>query len=249
LVYTLEEDITLISLNIEDLLPRFESFRVALVVAENLVVTNERSEELEQFILEVETKVANLLKDRELGDLPQVKSWRTTYTQFGVKKTSYRSSVERLLKAIQNGKGLPRIYNLVDAYNAISILWQMPVGADDLDKVFQPQVFRFAYDNDTFIALGDRQEANDPPQIGEIVYADSQKCLCRRWNWYQDARSAVGINTTSAVLTVQAIEPTTAAKVEDGAAELCSLLDRVCGTKTQWAIADANTPQISLKRD
>lgn len=239
----------MISLSIEELLPRFESFRVALIVAENLVVTNERSKELEQFILEIETKVANLLKDRELGDLPQVKSWRTTYTQFGIKKTSYRSSVERLLKAIKSGKRLPCIYNLVDAYNAISILWQMPVGADDLDKVFQPQAFRFSRDGDTFIALGDHQETDDPPETGEVVYADAEKCLCRRWNWYQDARSAVGINTTRAVLTIQAIEPTTAAKVEDAATELCSLLNQFCGAKTQWAIADADRPQISLKED
>lgn len=237
----------MISLSIEELIPRFESFRVALVVAENLVVTNKRSEELEQFLLEVEAKIASLLKGRELGDLPQVKSWRTTYTQFGVKKTSYRSSVERLLKAVQNGKGLPRIYNLVDAYNAISILWQMPVGADDLDKVFQPQAFRLARDGDTFIALGDCQEANDPPLSGEVIYADAQKCLCRRWNWYQDARSTVALSTTRAVLTVQAIEPTTAAKVEDATAELCSLLSRVCGAKTQWAIANVNTPKVSLR--
>jgi DNA/RNA-binding domain of Phe-tRNA-synthetase-like protein len=239
----------LISLSIEELLPRFDSFRIALVVAENLLVTNDRSEELEQFVLEVETKIGNLLNGRELGDLPQVKSWRTTYTQFGVKKTSYRSSVERLLKAVQNGKGLPRIYNLVDAYNAISVLWQMPVGGDDLDRVFQPQAFRFARDSDTFIALGDRQEANAPPQTGEVIYADAQKCLCRRWNWYQDARSAVGLNTTRALLTVQAIEPTTAAKIEKATTELCSLLNRVCGAKTRWEIADANTPYVSLKGD
>jgi DNA/RNA-binding domain of Phe-tRNA-synthetase-like protein len=249
LVYFIKESIVLISLSIEEIMPRFESFRVALVVAENLIITKERSQELKQYISDAESKVAELLKDKELGDLPEIKSWRRTYTEFGVKKTSYRSSVERLLKMIQNGKGLPHIYNLVDAYNAISILWQMPVGADDLDKVWQPQSFRFTQVGDTFIALGNSDQANDPPKDGEIIYADSQKCLCRRWNWYQDARSAVGLGTNRAVLSIQVIDPNAATKLESAANELCSLLNRVCQAQTKWVIADVNKPRVSLEID
>jgi DNA/RNA-binding domain of Phe-tRNA-synthetase-like protein len=249
LVCPIKEIVVLIALNIEELIPRFQTFRVAFIVAENLVVTQERSPELERYILEAESKVAKLVQDKELGDLPEVKSWRRSYTEFGVKKTSYRSSVERLLKAVQNGKGLPRIYNLVDAYNAISILWQMPVGADDLDKVYQPQSFRFARNDDTFIALGDADRKNDPPQSGEVIYADAQKCLCRRWNWYQDARSAVGMGTTRAVLTIQSVEENAATQIEAAAIELCSLLDRVCQAQTQWAVADVDRPEVSLKID
>ena len=32
-----------------------------------------------------------------------------------------------------------------------------------------------------------------------------RSCLCRRWNWYQDARSAIGGATTAAVLTIGAV--------------------------------------------
>jgi len=238
----------LLSLNIEELIPHFENFRVGLILAEDLKVKPERSEELESFILEAETQIAEILGKSELGDFPEIKSWRKTYREFGVKKTSYRSSVERLLKAVQSGRGLPRIFNLVDAYNAISILWRMPVGADDLSKIVQPLAFRFARDRDTFISLGDQQENIDPPLTGEVVYADAEKCLCRRWNWYQDARSAVNLSTKSAVLTVQAIEPVTATKVEDATEALCSLLSQFCGARTQWVIADSQNPKISLKR-
>ena len=236
----------MISLSIEELLPRFNNFRVGFVVAENLEVKPERSEELNKYIVEAEAKVSEELTGIDLGDLPEVKFWRKTYKEFGVKKTSYRSSVERLLKAIQKGRGLSQIFNLVDVYNTISILWRMPVGADDLNLVVQPQAFRFARDQDTFIALGDKEQTIDPPKKGEVIYADAQKCLCRRWNWYQDARSSVSLNTNRAVLTVQAIEPVSAAKLEDAVEDLCIQLNRFCQAQTKWSIADADNPSISL---
>ena len=236
----------MISLSIEELIPQFNNFRVGFVVAENLEVSPSRSEELNQYIVELEARVSEELAGLELGDLPEVKCWRKTYKEFGVKKTSYRSSVERLLKAIQKVKGLPEIFNLVDVYNATSILWRMPVGADDLDKVIQPQAFRFARDGDTFIALGDREQTIDPPVTGEVVYTDAQKCLCRRWNWYQDARSSVSLNTNRAILTVQAIEPLSAAKLEDAVKDLCTQLNRFCQAETKWSIADADNSSISI---
>ena len=236
----------MISLSIEEVVNKFNNFRVGFVVAENLEVSPLRSEELNKYIVESELKVSEELAGLELGDLPEVQCWRRTYKQFGVKKTSYRSSVERLLKAIQKGKGLPKIFNLVDVYNTTSILWRMPVGADDLDKVIQPQAFRFARDADTFIALGDKEQTINLPVTGEVVYADAQKCLCRRWNWYQDARSSVSLNTNRAILTVQTIEPLLAAKLEDAVEDLCTQLNRFCKATTKWSIADADNSSISL---
>lgn len=239
-------ELNLIYLSIEELLPHFDNFRVGIVVAENLRVKPERSKDLNKYIIESEAKVADELVDIDVGELPEVKYWRKTYKEFGVKKTRYRSSVERLLKARQKGKKTPQIFNIVDVYNTISIIWRMPVGADDLDKVIQPQAFRYAQDGDNFIALGDKDQTIDSPTIGEVIYADAEKCLCRRWNWYQDARSAVSLNTNRAVLTVQAIEPVSAAKLEDALEDLCFQLSRFCQAQTKWSIADMDNPSISL---
>ena len=43
----------------------------------------------------------------------------------------------------------------------------------------------------------------DPPKAGEVVYADEEKVLCRRWNWRQDARSVIRPDTRRAVVTLQ----------------------------------------------
>jgi len=234
-----------IGLHISEVSGSFPSFRVALVVATELVIPRERPPRLDAFIEETTARVARSLAGIDLADVPELKGWRQAYRAFGVKKTSYRSSVERLLKNIQRAAGLPRVNALVDAYNAISALYRMPIGADDLDRVSPPLAFRYARPADTFIALGDAAATPDPPQAGEVVYADAEKCLCRRWNWYQDARSAVAPHTTRAVLTVQTLADNDSG-LQDAASRLADLISECCGGRIRWAIAHAAAPVVAV---
>ncbi len=235
----------MVTFSIAEVLERFPGFRIGVIVAEQLHIQPERLAALEQLVREAETQVAAALGGTPLAEVPELRCWREAYKAFGVKKTSYRSSIERLLKRIQQGAGLPQVNSLVDSYNVISARYRMPVGADDLGKLVQPMGFRYARPGDTFIALGDETQTPDPPAPGEVVYADAEKCLCRRWNWYQDTRSAISATTSRAVLTVQALEPT-AALVEEAVQELCALLKEQCGAQTAWAVADKSKPEVNL---
>jgi DNA/RNA-binding domain of Phe-tRNA-synthetase-like protein len=234
-----------VSLDIGDVIGRFPSFRVALILAEDLAIRDERPHDLDAMIRETEDRIAAELATTELADVPELRSWREAYKAFGVKKTSYRSSVERLLKNIQRGAGLPRVNALVDAYNMASAAHRMPVGADDLDRVAPPLAFRFSRPGDTFVALGDPTASGDPPKPGEVVYADAEKCLCRRWNWYQDARSAVGLQTTRAVLTAQTLTAGDA-QVRAAAAGLAEMIARYVGGRAAWGVADAARPRVEV---
>jgi DNA/RNA-binding domain of Phe-tRNA-synthetase-like protein len=236
-------------LDIAEVIGSFPSFRVALVVAEDLTIATARTPTLEAVIADIEAQATRDLGSVELADIPELKCWRDAYKAFGVKKTSYRSSVERLVKAVQRGGGLPRVNVLVDAYNALSLRYRLPVGADDIDRVVSPLAFRYARPGDSFIALGDANQAADPPKPGEVVYADAEKCLCRRWNWYQDDRSAVRLESRRAVLTVQGLEPASAARVEEAAADLCELIASHCGGRAAWRVADAASPLVSVSAD
>jgi DNA/RNA-binding domain of Phe-tRNA-synthetase-like protein len=235
-----------VALDIAEVVDSFPSFRVALVVAENLTIEAARTSALDVVIAEIEAQAARDLVGAELADIPELKCWREAYKAFGVKKTSYRSSVERLVKAVQRGSGLPRVNALVDTYNALSLRYRLPVGADDIDRIVSPLAFRYARPGDSFIALGDATQAADPPKSGEVVYADTEKCLCRRWNWYQDDRSAVRLESRRAVLTVQGLEPASAARVEAAAADLSALIAGHSGGTVSWAIAEATKPIVEL---
>ena len=233
------------SLSIAELRERFPAFRVALVVVDGIEVAIAPPPALEAWMAEVATQAATALGQQELGRQPELKCWRDAYKAFGEKKTSYRSSVERLLKALQRGNSLPRVNAFVDAYNAISVHYRMPVGADDLDLVTPPLAFRTSRPGDSFIALGDGTETDDPPKPGEVVYADAVKCLCRRWNWYQDARSAIRPSTRRAVLTIQSNCPETTGQVEAAAEDLCRRLAEAGTSRASWAIADDSAPDAA----
>lgn len=232
----------MIAFDISDVVERFPGFRVGMVVATGLHIVPDRPPALAEAIAEAEQSTHQAIGEMPLGDVPELGVWRETYRQFGTKKTSFRSSVERLVKKAREGNELPRINTLVDIYNLISLRYRMPVGADDLDKLISPVGYRFTQPDDTFIPLGDPTGANDPPLPGEVVYADARHVMCRRWNWYQDARSAISAETTRALINVEAIEPNTAAQVEQASTELAALLAEFCGAATTWQVFDAQNP-------
>ncbi len=229
-------------LEISELCERFPNYRVALIVAQDLDVAPQRPAALADRIAKVEADASAAFSGRLSGEIPEVADWRAAYRGFGIKRTSYRSSVERLIRQIQQGRGLPAINSLVDTYNAMSVVYRMPMGADDLALVSGDLAFRFSQPTDSFIALGDADHSENPPKPGEVVYADEEKVLCRRWNWYQDARSATSTATKRAVLTVQSVSAD--ADVDAAADQLCAWLTEFCGARTDYAIADAARPAV-----
>ena len=232
-------------LSIEELLPRFPEFRVAVVVAEGLTI-GDRDAALEQEIAEAETRACARWEGVELSAIPGVAAWRSAYRAFGVKKTSYRSSVERLLKRVLAGEALPRVNALVDLYNMVSLDEGLCLGCDDLDRIEGDLAFRFSRPGDTFVDMGaaEGEDPNDPPKPGEVVYADAAKVLCRRWNWRQDARSAVTPATRRVVLTAQS---NGAGDVEAAGARLVDAIEGVCGGGARVWVAERGRTTVEWR--
>lgn len=175
-----------------------------------------------------------------------MRAWREAYKGFGIRKTSYRPSVERLIRHIQRHGRLPRINSFVDLYNAISVTWRMPAGADDLDRIVPPLAFRYAQPGDSFIPLGDKDGRNDPPKDGEVVYADQEKVLCRRWNWYQDDRSPTSPAAHRVVLTIQSFAGG-GYPVEVAAEDFSIKCAEWLGGRIAWAVADESQSQVTVE--
>ncbi|MGB0682727.1 MAG: B3/4 domain-containing protein [Magnetovibrionaceae bacterium] len=227
------------TITIQPLLDRFPNFRVSVVVGVDLVCPSSAPAALDDWI--EETVAGALARDggRALAEIPEIRDWREAYKAFGVKQTRYRCSVERLIKSIAAGKGLARILPLVDLYNAISVRHIVPVGADDLDQVAGNMAFRFAKPGDSFQRLGSAPGEEDPPKEGEVVLADAQKVLCRRWNWSQDRRSALGAATRACVITLQSLGQGDA---DAAGAELEARLIDLCGGRVDRFSLSANNP-------
>lgn len=145
------------------------------------------------------------------------------YRAFGEDPTKRKPSAEALAKRIRTGEPLPRLNAVVDCYNAVSLKHTLPVGGQDADCLAGEIVLRFAREGEPFIALGgEAQETNE----GEVVYADSEKILCRKWN-YRDCESAkISERTRNFILVVDGAEGISIHEVEAAAKELCETLKR-----------------------
>src|SRR4051794_3798376 len=212
-----------LQISIADITTAFPDYRVAFVVADGLTIAPERPAELDALIAEREAEARAKWGGTELSQIPGIVAWRAAYKGFGIKQTRYRSSVERLLKNVLAGRSLARVNAFVDLYNAVSLAHVLPLGADDLDRVTPPLCFRYAREGDSFVDMAEAGEEPEAPKAGEVVYADADHVLCRRWNWRQDARSLITPQTTRAVVTVQA---NGAGDAHAGADDLVDLIAR-----------------------
>ncbi|MEN3386599.1 MAG: hypothetical protein V7608_6643 [Hyphomicrobiales bacterium] len=232
-------------ISIADITHAFPDYRVAVVVAEGLTIAPERPPALDALIVAREEAARAQWSDMELSQIPGVAAWRAAYKGFGIKQTRYRSSVERLVKNVLAGRSLARVNAFVDLYNAVSLTHVLPLGADDLDCVTPPLGFRYARVGDSFVDMADSEAGEEPeaPKAGEIVYADADHVLCRRWNWRQDARSLITPETTRGIVTLQA---NGAGDVAPATADLVDLIERFCGGRGRVAILDKSQPSADL---
>ena len=207
--------------DISEIAEDFPEFRVAVLLCRDLRIPPVRSEYLSRVVGMCEEQARQRWGGTELSQIPGIAAWRRAYRQFGIKKTSYRSSVERLMKNVLAGRELPAVNGFVDAYNAVSLSEVLPAGADDLGQVRGGISFRYARPDDDFLDMAGSAEggatASDPPKFGEVVYADAVKVLCRRWNWRQDGRSVIRPETGEAIVTLQS----------NGAGDCASAADRL----------------------
>ncbi|QCI63266.1 B3/B4 domain-containing protein [Phreatobacter stygius] len=234
-----------VSLSIAELTDRFPAFRAALLVCDGLTIPAERPAALDQLIAEREQAARLAYGGTELAEIPGIAAWRAGYKGFGIKKTSYRCSVERLMKNALAERPLPRINAFVDAYNAVSLTAVACIGADDLDRIAPPLAFRFARASDSFVDMGAEagEDPNDPPKDGEVVYADDRHVLCRRWNWRQDARTIITPATRRAVVTIQT---NGSGELEAALADAVALIERFCQGRVATGIAEAGRPVITV---
>lgn len=235
----------MLRLSITDLLSTFPDFRTAVLLIETDGIATQRTPGLAAYIAEAEATCRTRWTGMELSAIPGIAAWRRAYKGFGIKSTSYRSSVERLVKRVLAGDSVPAINGFVDLYNAVSLAHVLCLGADDLDRITPDLAFRFARDDDTFIdmAPGEGLPDEQPPKPGEVVYASGSTVLCRRWNWRQDARSIVTPQTRRIVLTLQSHGE---GSVEAAAQALMTLAQTELGMTSRLAIADRETPLIEL---
>jgi len=191
------------------------------------------SSAVDSLIAAAESRARELLAAAAVEDLPHIAAWRDAYRAFGAKPQRTRNSLEALTRRAE--QGLPRVNPLTDAYNAISVLHQVPIGGEDLRRYSGPARLVRAAGDEAFDTASGGEPVVEHPDAGEVVWRDDAGATCRRWNWRQGRRTALGHGTSSALFILDALAPMS----DDGldAAEAALI-----GALTELAAPSGSTP-------
>ncbi len=170
-------------------------FAVLVMTAEGLV--NGPGDQVSQAWL------ADAAGKADAGD-PHVEAWREAYRAFGAKPQRTRPSVDALLR---RADALPSINKVVDAYNAVSVEYALPIGGEDLDAYRGPARLVRAAGDEPFDVIAGGEPAVEHPDAGEVVWRDDAGVTCRRWNWRQCVRTRLTEDTENGLFLLERLEP------------------------------------------
>lgn len=155
---------------------------------------------------------------------PHVARWHDAYRDFGVKPRTARVSVDALARRARSERGLPRIGPLVDLYNVVSVLHQVPIGGEDLDRYDGSAALTLATGDEAFATTADGAPVVEHPTPGEPVWTDAAGVTCRRWNWRQTTRTAITADTQRVGFIIDSLDAPDHRGAERAAEQLAELL-------------------------
>jgi DNA/RNA-binding domain of Phe-tRNA-synthetase-like protein len=128
--------------------------RAALACVTAGVETVATPEGFDQELVTCEEKILKLAEPRAVLESAAIVATRAAYKALGKDPARYRGSAEALLRRVIAGKGLPRINNVVDVINYVSVESRLPVGLYDLAHVEGDIVFRAGRAGETYKGIG-----------------------------------------------------------------------------------------------
>lgn len=201
-------------------------YRVVLLVAEGL--TPGPSDEVsERLLADAEAAARAAVGERPIEELPHMVAWREAFRAFGAKPQRTRNSAEALLRRLE--EGLPRINRLADAYNAVSIRTQTPLGGENVAAYVGPLQLVRASGVEDFGTLASGEEIIEHPSAGEVVWRDDAGVTCRRWNWRQCYRTRLTEQTRDAVFICDVLD----VEPGDGATRAQEVLEQLTAAIAQ----------------
>ena len=199
-------------------------YRVVLVSVDG-IEPRPSDESSDALLREAEAFARRALTEKPVEEWAHVAAWREAYRAFGAKPQRTRNSLEALLRRAE--AGLPRVNRLTDIYNAISVLYQVPLGGEDLTRYRgAPRLVR-ATGQERFDTVAGGEPVIEHPEPGEVIWRDEEGVTCRRWNWRQGRRTQLRDDTTTALFIFDALEPLSDDALRSAADDLAGRLTRL----------------------
>jgi len=152
-----------------------QNFELSLGLAELRGVLQREENALDTEVAAVEAELRRVYSLAAVKDIGILRRQRDFFWQLGVDPTKVRPASEALLRRIVQGKGLPRILPIVDAYNLASVKTLLTFSAFDAAKIEPPLCVRFAQPDEEVLLIGLRMKRLSGR---ELVLTDALRILC-----------------------------------------------------------------------
>jgi DNA/RNA-binding domain of Phe-tRNA-synthetase-like protein len=201
--------------------------------------------ELVALLRQAEASVRDRLGATEVTAHPRIATWRAAFKAQGINPKDFRCSVEAMARRALKGQQLPSINALVDIGNILSLSHLVPTGGHAIDHAVEGYRLRPATGTERFVPFGTDQEEHPDP--GEIIYAEGETVLTRRWSWRQANHSLTLPETTAIQFNLDGLAPVGRAELEALGAELAGMVEQYCGGRIRLGMLSAGEPSLSME--
>jgi len=223
----------------------FPEAQINVLVVKN--IDNHGSEDKHSYFSELLNSSAKeaiqFLNEETFSQNKVVDEWRQAFSKFKTKKGA-RSSIEALLKRVNQNREFTPINPLVDIYNSISLKYAVPCGGEDLHLINGDLHLGKAKGGEAFLPLGADQDSPALPE--EIIYYDQDGAICRCLNWREAQRTMLTEDTTDAVLVIESINNEQAERANRAMDELKHLIDTYFNTESVTKMLTAKESSFGL---
>lgn len=221
----------------------FPDAKLGVLLLRNYDNQEDSPQEVKQLLADSHDIAKQYLTEESFSDNEIIQVYRQAYQRFKTKKGA-RSSIEALLKRVENGQVLSSINPLVDIYNAASLRFGLPVGAEDSDCFVGDLRLTLTEGGDEFYLIGDSK--NSPTLPNELCYKDDAGAVCRCLNWRDGERTMITDRTKNAFLIIEALDSKTQARLQDALKFIEDKAKRYLKAETALYTLDQASPSITL---
>ncbi|HFI0030950.1 TPA: B3/4 domain-containing protein [Streptococcus suis] len=221
----------------------FPDAKIGVLLLKGYKTPSESPEDLVKLLEESNEIAQKFLTEDTFSENEVIQTYRQAYQKFKTKKGA-RSSIEALLKRSASNRPVSTISPLVDIYNAASLRFGLPCGAEDLDTFVGNLQLTITEGGDEFYLIGD--ENNNPTLPGEVCYKDDKGAVCRCFNWRDGERTMITDETKNAFLVMELVNSDRVEDLENALDFISQQAEKFLGVVPEKYLLDCDTPTMPL---